>query len=137
MTTVNSTQNAGGTSLFSGSTNNAITADKELFLKLLITQLKNQDPMDPLKDQDFVAQLAQFTSLEKLSAIDEKMSSFGSANGNLHAMSMIDRTVTVADVNTGETIEGKVSSVRLIGDNAPSITMGGIEYPISWVISAR
>lgn len=123
--------------MFAGSANNAITADKELFLKLLITQLKNQDPMDPLKDQDFVAQLAQFTSLEKLSAIDEKMSTFGSANGNLHAMSMIDRTVTVADVNTGETIEGKVSSVRLIGDNAPAITMGGVEYPISWVITAR
>ena len=40
--------------------------DKEAFLKLLIAQLANQDPMNPMEDREFIAQMAQFSSLEKM-----------------------------------------------------------------------
>jgi len=43
--------------------------DRNAFLRLLLTQLANQDPLDPIKDQAFVAQLAQFSSLERLEEI--------------------------------------------------------------------
>lgn len=43
--------------------------DRDAFLRLLLTQLANQDPLEPLKDQAFVAQLAQFSSLERLEDI--------------------------------------------------------------------
>ena len=43
--------------------------DRDAFLKLLLVQLENQDPVDPIKDQDFIAQLAQFSSLEQLEHI--------------------------------------------------------------------
>lgn len=43
--------------------------DRDAFLRLLVTQLANQDPLEPLKDQAFVAQLAQFSSLERLEEI--------------------------------------------------------------------
>ncbi len=46
---------------------------KEDFLNLLVTQLRYQDPMEPLKDSDFVAQLAQFSSLEQLSSINTSL----------------------------------------------------------------
>jgi len=48
--------------------------DKEAFLRLFTTQLKNQSPMDPLKGHDFLAQLAQFSSLEQLTNLNTSFS---------------------------------------------------------------
>jgi flagellar hook assembly protein FlgD len=48
---------------------------RDAFLKLLITQLQHQDPTNPLSDREFLAQLAQFSSLEKLSDIAEGIES--------------------------------------------------------------
>jgi flagellar basal-body rod modification protein FlgD len=47
--------------------------DKDAFMKLLLTQMKNQDPTNPLKSHEMAAQLAQFTSLEKLTNIDDSI----------------------------------------------------------------
>ncbi len=54
---------------------------KEAFLKLLLTQLQNQDPMSPLESHDMAAQLAQFTSLEKLDGIDSGINKLSQSNG--------------------------------------------------------
>jgi flagellar basal-body rod modification protein FlgD len=47
------------------------TVDKDEFLKLLITQLQNQDPLEPLDNAEFVSQVTQFSSLEQLISIRE------------------------------------------------------------------
>jgi len=49
---------------------------KTQFMTLLVAQLKNQDPMNPVENQDFVAQLAQFSSLEQLITINEGVEGF-------------------------------------------------------------
>jgi len=68
------------------------------FLKLLIAQVSNQDPMSPLENQDFAAQLAQFSSLEQLSSID----------GNLRQGIEMDLILTQAINNTlASTVIGK------------------------------
>lgn len=70
--------------------------DKDAFMTLLLTQMKNQDPTNPLKSHEMAAQLAQFTSLEKLSNIDsgiEKLRTDAAPNKNFEALSFIGKSV--------------------------------------------
>lgn len=65
----NSTQQTDATKGVS-TTNPNSQLGEEQFLNLLVAQLKNQDPLEPLSNTDFIAQLATFSSLEKLTSID-------------------------------------------------------------------
>jgi flagellar basal-body rod modification protein FlgD len=70
------------------------------FLTLFTTQLKNQNPLDPVKNEAFVAQLAQFSQLEATTAMKQSMNSLVSALGNdrlLSATNLIGKTVAVPD----------------------------------------
>lgn len=51
--------------------------DKDAFLKLLTTQLANQDPLNPIEDKEFIAQLAQFNSLEQMQSLNKNMETLG------------------------------------------------------------
>lgn len=71
--------------------------DKDAFLKLFLAQLKNQDPTNTMDSHELAAQLAQFTSLEKLNSIDEGISALGEKNKapqNFEVLSMVGRTVS-------------------------------------------
>lgn len=55
---------------------------KDAFMKILVTQLKNQDPLEPLKDTEFIGQMAQFSSLEQLTNLNKAMNSLVGIQGN-------------------------------------------------------
>lgn len=59
---------------------------RDAFLKLLVTQLQHQDPVKPKDDTEFIAQLAQFSSLDKLTAIDASVQDLGSKIEVLQAL---------------------------------------------------
>ena len=54
---------------------------KDAFLRILVTQMKNQDPMEPLKDTEFIGQMAQFSSLEQLTNLNTAMTQFIGSQG--------------------------------------------------------
>ncbi|WP_214826835.1 flagellar hook capping FlgD N-terminal domain-containing protein [Exiguobacterium algae] len=49
--------------------------DKDMFMKLLLAQIANQDPMSPMEDREFIAQMAQFSSLEQMQTISKQLDS--------------------------------------------------------------
>lgn len=101
------------TGLSSGSDSQTRTSKSELgkddFLNLLVTQLRFQDPLKPMEDKEFIAQMAQFTSLEQMQNLNKAMSS-------IQAAGMIGRTIKaeVSGENGTELIYGTVISSKEI-----------------------
>jgi len=71
-TAINSDYTAASTN--DASAESEISTSKDDFLQLLITQLQHQNPLEPLDNQDFMAQLAQFNALEELKSLNKQMS---------------------------------------------------------------
>ncbi|WP_274651541.1 flagellar hook capping FlgD N-terminal domain-containing protein [Paenibacillus humicola] len=108
---------------------------KDDFLKILVTQLKNQDPMQPLDDKDFVAQMAQFTSVEQLMNMSDEMTRLRQNLGM--ASSMIGKTIEWNDVSDGgEPVlkSGQVDSI-LIKDGAEYAKVGGTDVNLDEIVS--
>ncbi len=81
-----------------GQAGSSQTLGQSDFLQLLVMQLQNQDPMDPVKNADFVAQLATFSSLEQLVGINsalEELSLLESSINNSQAVNLIGKQITV------------------------------------------
>jgi len=125
-------------SLGSSDAGNAITnattkqLGKDEFLKLLLTEMKYQDAMDPLKDKDFIAQMAQFSSLEQTTNLVDEFSKVAQRSQNNEALSMLGGTAKAVDTDTGETLEGIVTSIKLNGDD-PELTLMKTDGKISVV----
>ena len=79
------------------------TLDRDSFMLLLVTQFKYQDPLNPMDDKEFIAQMAQFSSLEQLMNLNDSMTGLTEATNNqqlFNATSYIGKQVSV----TGNTI---------------------------------
>ncbi|MDI9483080.1 MAG: flagellar hook capping FlgD N-terminal domain-containing protein [Bacillota bacterium] len=104
---------------------------KDAFLKLLITQLQHQDPLEPMDDQDFIAQIAQFSSLEQMQNLN---SSFSYSMG----FSLMGKYISaiIPDEKTGEIkyVEGEVTAVRSASGQV-YLVVDGEDVPIGKVSS--
>jgi flagellar basal-body rod modification protein FlgD len=98
----------------------------DAFLKLLTTELQNQDPTKPMDDTQSVSQLAQFSALQAQTTLSTQFSSFQSNFGVMQSAALIGRDVTVntTDGNAGSTLTGKVTSIN-VQDGKPYFTMTG------------
>jgi len=99
---------------------------KDDFLELLVTQLKYQNPLDPMDSTEYVAQLAQFSSLEQMQNLNTQMAS-------LSAVNVIGKTATALD-DDGNEISGEIKGVTfssskislIIGDDEKKVAMENV-----------
>ncbi|WP_422121922.1 flagellar hook assembly protein FlgD [Planococcus sp. X10-3] len=81
---------------------------QDAFLKILVTQMKHQDPMEPLKDTEFIGQMAQFTSLEQLTNLNKTMTQFV---GNSSNQTLADHANLIGtSVDWSHEIDGQMES---------------------------
>lgn len=111
---VNEVGNSGTTEVVESINNGNI--GKQDFLLLLVEELKHQDPANPLNNQEFMAQLAQFQQMEAMQNLSSGMEDLLANNNMSRGASMVGRIVTGLDKYTGEAVRGFVSKVSMTGD---------------------
>lgn len=99
------------------------TLGQDAFLKLLVAQLRYQDPTNPVDSQQFMAQTAQFTSLEKLEEIADAMTAMTQSDNIATISNLVGKTIQTTD-SLGEIIEATVTAGRL-DDGVVLVTDGG------------
>lgn len=111
------------------------TLGKDAFLRLLTTQLRYQDPLKPVEDQDFIAQMAQFTALEQMQNLSRQIELFVSeqraASRMAQATSLLGRRVEV--VGELGTYTGSVEAIRML-EGVPHLVVGGILFGLDDVV---
>ena len=126
-----------------GTRNNGVTEEQDLgkdaFLQLMIAQLQNQDPLSPAKNEDFIAQLAQFSSVEGIqninSSIEELATAFRSSQA-LEASSLVGRQVQVSADTATLTAEGPVRGTIDLATSSANIKLY-IEGPDGQVVRTQ
>jgi flagellar basal-body rod modification protein FlgD len=126
---IDSTTSAPALANFSNSTTSVArtptqTLGENDFLKLLAVQLQQQDPMKPMDDTAFIAQTAQFTSLQQMSQLNQQQQM-------LTGTSYIGRNVTVENTN-GQEITGLVTALDNSG-TTPALVINGTSYTLDMV----
>ncbi len=103
-------------SVSNNSTESSITAretsstlDKDAFLRLLVEQLKNQDPLNPQDSSEFIAQMSQFSIIEQLTNLNDNMSELVLSQKVMEATGLLGRQVNIAVDD--ETVSGAVEKV--------------------------
>ena len=109
--------------------------DQDTFLKLMVAQLRNQDPMNPTDSSQFLAQTAQFTSLEKLEQVADQSAQAFAAQMAFGASNLVGRTVTYTDAD-GTERTGTVTSVRF-GPVGPTLGVEGAEVALDQVVTVE
>jgi len=110
----------------STSGSSAASLDYDAFLKLLIAQLQNQDPLEPMQSSEYVAQLATFSQVEKSVEMNTRLSEVLSAVQMQQAGDIIGQTLTSADGK----VSGRVESAKIVDGGVVAILADGTEITL-------
>ena len=127
VTGVSSTQSTATTNAKAGGTAASNLVDYNSFLKLLVAQMKNQDPMNPTDSTQYLSQLASFSSVEQQVQTNTKLDSLITASNLNQADSLLGHTVTTSDGS----VSGKVLSVVYSSDGLTANLDSGVKLPIT------
>ena len=96
---------------------------KDTFMKLLVAQMRQQNPMEPTDDKEMIAQMTQFSTLEQITNMATESSKSATASQMSQAVNLLGRTVTYLDAD-GAKQTGTVDQVSMV-NGAPNLTIGG------------
>ena len=132
ISSINSTPGANSTTdMLSGLSSQTLSQGD--FLKLLVTQMTSQDPMNPQSDTQMAAQMAQFTSLQQTNTMSTNIASMLTQQQVSQADGLLGKTVTL-QVNDTTTASGVVSAMQLVG-GLPKIVVNNTPYDLSQVLT--
>ncbi|MBL0935920.1 MAG: flagellar hook assembly protein FlgD [Rhizobiaceae bacterium] len=108
------------------SATSAGSVDYESFLKLLVAQMKNQDPTAPMESTEYVAQLATFSQVEQQVQMNKKLDDILQASALSQASGLIGREVVSHDGS----VTGTVKEIKLYSDGVVAVLESGGQIPI-------
>lgn len=108
----------------------SVTQDE--FLQLLVTQLRYQDPTEPIDSTQFTAQLAQFSTLEQMTTLNETMAAYAGMQLTTQSASLIGHQVEYVS-SSGATVGGTVSAVS-VSNAGLKLVVDGTEVDLASVV---
>lgn len=138
MSSVNSVSSTGSTPTTADSSRTTLptqTLNQQDFLKLLVTQMSAQDPMNPQSNTDFAAQMAQFSALQTSQQTQAELTTLVGNQQVQQANDLLGRTVRLLE-SDGTTISGAVSAVQM-NAGSPQLVVNGFTYDLSQVLSIQ
>ena len=113
---------------------------KDDFMRLLVTQLQNQDPFQPMENAEFVSQLAQFSTLEQTQNMSDGLNTLAllqqesmQLQNLTEASTLIGKDVVFYDTNSGEELSGLVESVEVLNGSI-YLKIGENHVPLALVL---
>lgn len=106
-------------------------ATRDQFMQLLLAQVRNQNPLEPLKESEFMGQLAQFSMLEGIETLNTTFKDMLTLQQLTQGSNLIGRTITF-DAGSGSLRRGVVESVA-IEDGMVFLQVGGVHVPLEFV----
>ena len=104
--------------------------NKDEFLKLFVAQLKNQSPLDPLKGHEFIAQLAQFSTVEQLTSLNSSFADEFRFQQLIGGGNLVGRNATYVDTAFGGVFQGVIQGSK-ITNGITSVTINNQDIPIT------
>ncbi|MCG2621637.1 flagellar hook capping protein [Arthrobacter sp. I2-34] len=102
--------------------------DSEVFMSLLVTQLRNQDPSSPMDTNQMISQTTQLAMMEQMTDLTKTNQENFSLQMRSAAAALLGQTASYADTQ-GKAVTGVISAVSYAGA-VPTVTIGGVEVPL-------
>jgi flagellar basal-body rod modification protein FlgD len=122
-TTTSTTSALTGTSQTKTAADNNVLG-KDDFLKLMVAQMKNQDPMSPADDKDNIAQMAQFSSLEQITNLASATQELAKRMSLTQNVGLLGHNVTYTGAD-GAAVSGLVDGLNIATDGSAKLSVGG------------
>ncbi|WP_215538459.1 flagellar hook assembly protein FlgD [Borreliella bavariensis] len=111
---------------------NKVNLGKDDFLKLLITQLRYQDPTNPMKDKEFISQMAQFSALEQMTNMSKSFEKLSSSLGIRRDLDLLGKVIEFQH-GDGEIVKGRVTNIKT--GTIPQVMVNGNYYVYKNILS--